>query len=117
MFQQRDSRKVSWMHPRSRHWHLLDYVIVRQRDIADVNLTRSLRGSTCWSDHCIIRSKLALHLAPKRRYKSRPAKKLRVQLLLDPEVLNNFQHKLEEEYQKIPAVDTAEEEWSQLAYV
>jgi len=42
---------------------------------------------------------------------------LRVQLLQDPEVLNNFQHKLEEEYQKIPAVDTAEEEWSQLAYV
>jgi len=47
MFQQRDSRKVSWMHPRSRHWNLLDCVIVRQRDIADVNLTRSLRGSTC----------------------------------------------------------------------
>jgi len=35
LFQQRDSRKVSWMHPRSRHWHLLDYVIVRQRDIAE----------------------------------------------------------------------------------
>ena len=31
MFKQRDSHKVSWMHPRSRHWHLLDYVIVRQR--------------------------------------------------------------------------------------
>jgi len=24
MFQQRDSCKISWMQPRSRHWHLLD---------------------------------------------------------------------------------------------
>ena len=23
--------KTSWMHPRSKHWHLIDYVIVRQR--------------------------------------------------------------------------------------
>ena len=32
MFQLRDMHKTTWMHPRSRHWHLLDYIIVRQRD-------------------------------------------------------------------------------------
>ena len=28
-FQQKDSPKTTWMHPRSKHWHLLDYVLVR----------------------------------------------------------------------------------------
>ena len=25
-------RKTTWMHPRSKHWHLIDYVIVRRKD-------------------------------------------------------------------------------------
>jgi len=61
----------------------------------------------------MIHSKLALQLAPKRRYKSRPAKKLCVQRLRDPDLLHNFQLKLDEELH-IPALDTAEGEWSQL---
>ena len=28
--------RMSWMHPRSTHWHLIDYVIVRKRDRQDV---------------------------------------------------------------------------------
>ena len=31
--------KTSWMHPRSKHWHLIDYVIVRRRDRQDVRVT------------------------------------------------------------------------------
>ena len=29
VFQQSNRYKTSWRHPRSKHWHLLDYVIVR----------------------------------------------------------------------------------------
>ena len=32
LFQLRDMHKTSWMHPRSKHWHLIDYVIDRRRD-------------------------------------------------------------------------------------
>ena len=35
-FQLRDAHKTSWMHPRSKHWHLIDYVIVRWRDLNEV---------------------------------------------------------------------------------
>ena len=28
--------RTSWMHPRSKHWHLIDYVIVRKKDRQDV---------------------------------------------------------------------------------
>lgn len=31
VFNHRPHHKTTWMHPRSRHWHLLDYVITRQR--------------------------------------------------------------------------------------
>jgi len=37
-----------------------------------------------------------------------------VQRLRDPNVLHNFQLKLDEELQNIPAADTTEGEWSQL---
>ncbi|KAI0233313.1 hypothetical protein LSAT2_016415, partial [Lamellibrachia satsuma] len=47
--------KTSWVHPRSKHWHLIDYVITRQRDRADVVISKAMRGSTaCWTDHRLI---------------------------------------------------------------
>ena len=44
LFQQKNRHKTSWRHPRSGHWHLIDYIIVRQRDVSDVCLTRSFRA-------------------------------------------------------------------------
>ena len=35
IFMHRKHHKVTWMHPRSRHWHLLDYVITRKEDQND----------------------------------------------------------------------------------
>ena len=32
-FRMKDKHNTSWMHPRSKHWHLIDYVITRQRDL------------------------------------------------------------------------------------
>ncbi|CAI2738694.1 unnamed protein product, partial [Dicrocoelium dendriticum] len=42
---------ATWTHPRSGHAHLLDYVIVRQRDMREVRMTRVLRGAECGTDH------------------------------------------------------------------
>ena len=35
---------TTWMHPRFRHWHMLEYVIVQQRDAGEVVVTRMMRG-------------------------------------------------------------------------
>ena len=35
-------RKTSWMYPRSKHWHLIDYVIVRRKDRQDVRVIKTL---------------------------------------------------------------------------
>ena len=67
MFHLPTRNKISWMHPRSRHWHLIDNVIVRARDRWDVRLTKAMCGADCWTDHRLIISKLNLHIQPMRR--------------------------------------------------
>lgn len=76
VFKQREEHKTTWMHPRSKHWHLIDYIITRQRDRMDVHITRAMRGANCWTDHQLLRSKIAFALRPKRRKQgaTKPAK-------------------------------------------
>lgn len=59
--------KTSWMHPRSKHWHLIDYVITRKKDRQDLLVTKAMCGAECWTDHRLILSKLRLLIQPKRR--------------------------------------------------
>ncbi|XP_030835970.1 uncharacterized protein LOC115921853 [Strongylocentrotus purpuratus] len=67
VFKQREEHKTTWMHPRSKHWHLNDYIITRQRDRMDVHSTRTMRGANCLTDHQLLRSKISFALRSKRR--------------------------------------------------
>ena len=67
VFRLPNRNKTSWMHPRSKHWHLLDYVIVRQRDRQDVRVTKTMCGAECWTDHRLLISKMNLRITPPRR--------------------------------------------------
>nr|VZI37823.1 unnamed protein product [Spirometra erinaceieuropaei] len=40
-----ERKKATWRHPRSRQWHLLDYVLVRRRDQRDVLVTKAIAGA------------------------------------------------------------------------
>ena len=40
LFQLPTKQKTTWMHTRSKHWHLIDYIITRQSDIQDLELQR-----------------------------------------------------------------------------
>ena len=55
------------MHPRSKHWHLIDYVIVRRKDRQDVRVTKIMCGADCWTDYWLFVSKLNLHIQPALR--------------------------------------------------
>ena len=63
-FQLRDMRETSWMHPRSKNWHLIDRVNVRRRDFIGVQITQATHGAECSTDHRLIRStlRIAVHL-------------------------------------------------------
>ena len=60
-------RKTTWTHPRSKHWHLFDYVIVRRKDRQDVRVTKTMCGANCWTDQRLVVNKLNLRIQPVRR--------------------------------------------------
>ncbi|XP_062862816.1 uncharacterized protein LOC134324867 [Trichomycterus rosablanca] len=45
LFHQKTKSKTSWMHSRSKLWHLIDYVIVRSKDRHDVLNTRAMTSA------------------------------------------------------------------------
>jgi hypothetical protein len=83
--------KTSWMHPRSKHWHLIDYAITRRKDVQDVRVTKSMCGADCWTDHRLVVSKMNLHICPPRRPQGKKtAKRLNVSQLKRNTVSEKF---------------------------
>ncbi|CAH1250114.1 Hypp8770 [Branchiostoma lanceolatum] len=81
-FAMADKWYYSWMHPRSRAWHLLDFILVRRDDLRDIKSTRVMRGATYETDHLMVRAVCNLRIAPVRRKRARqPLRKLDVSLL------------------------------------
>ena len=68
MFRLPTRYKTTWQHPRSKHWHMLDYVIVRQCHRRYVKVTKVVRGADdCWTDHRLVISHMNLTIRRKPR--------------------------------------------------
>ena len=93
------------MHPRSKHWHLLDFVLVRQRDLKDVLHTRVMPSAECDTDHRLVRCKLKLQFKPKLKKKGIPKKKLNIGSLCREEVKAKFQADLQQKLDESPCTD------------
>lgn len=92
---------------------MLDYVIVRQRDLNDVNITRAMRGSGCWSDHLLVRSTVKMQIAPcKRGQRKSPPKKLNTAVLACPNKVDELQRKLKNTLPPISEDGSIEGAWS-----
>ena len=66
IFSHPDIHKGTWMHPKSKRWHMIDYVIVRQNYKSDLTDARVRRSADCWTDHRLVctRLKLRFHTPP-----------------------------------------------------
>ena len=108
--------KTSWMHPRSKHWHLIDYVITRKRDRRDVCVTKAMCGAECWTDHRLIVAKLNIHIQPKRRPQGAKApKRLNVNRLKIEDVKKSFSETLAEQLEAVvPDNQTVETFWKEI---
>ena len=112
MFQQATSHKTTWMHPRTKEWHMIDYVITRQRDIKDVNHTRAMCGACTWSDHKLVKCKLTLSAkTPQHRVRLKPQRKFDVSKLNCAEVRSTLATKLQQAYETISTHATATASW------
>ncbi|XP_068717545.1 craniofacial development protein 2-like [Montipora capricornis] len=112
-FRMADKYKTTWMQPRSKHWHMIDFVIVRQRDIRDVRLTRAMRVAECWTDHRLVRTVLSLHIAPLHRKQPKTVRaSYNVASLGNPFRLSKFQEVLDGKLQNDQPLDTSSEKWT-----
>ena len=83
-FLQPEKNFFTWMHPRSKHFHLLDYIVTRRADFSDVLSTKAMRGAECSTDHYMVRSQIRLQIVlPRRKTPSGTPKKLDVIKLKD----------------------------------
>jgi len=53
-FNLKPQHKVSWFHPRSKHWHQLDLILTPRSAFPSIKLTRSYQSADCDSDHSLV---------------------------------------------------------------
>ena len=114
VFKHKDVHKVTWMHPRSKHWHMLDYIITRHQDLSEILDTIAMRGADCWTDHVLLRCKtrFAVH-KPMRKKPSCIKRKFDVSRLKCTGIQSELQEKLCELLPALPVdTDTAEHAWT-----
>nr|VZI30063.1 unnamed protein product [Spirometra erinaceieuropaei] len=74
----RTTRMLPWW----RHWHLLDYVLVRRLDQQDVLVTKAISGADGWTDHRLVIPTMTIRLQQRRIPQGkRPPDKLNSALL------------------------------------
>ena len=113
LFQQKEQFKTTWMHPGSKNWHLIDYVITRKRDVQDVLHTRAMCGPCAWSDHKLVKCKMALKAKkPVRHFRQKLVSKLNVDKLQSKEVSKQFANKLSIAISQTATGENAEDTWS-----
>ena len=115
-FQLANKYKTTWMHPRSKHWHMLDYAIVHQKDIQDVHVTRALRGAQGWSDHRLVVCKMSIRLNQSRPMcRSKPIKRLDVASLKSRDAQNRLATEMDIAMVAMPEpTGDIEEDWRTL---
>ncbi|BHF67679.1 hypothetical protein SprV_0301070700 [Sparganum proliferum] len=103
-----EREKATWRHPRSRQWHLLDYVLVRRRDQRDVLVTKAIAGADGWTGHRLVISKMRIRLQPRRRSQGkRPPGKLNIALLSLPAHHLRFSNELAQRLDNLPIAAVA----------
>ena len=114
-FQLPDRLKGTWRHPRSKHWHTLDYIITRQNYQNHVNITHAHRGTECWSDHRLVRSKIKIIL-PKKPRRTKPAirKKLDVGKLECQQLQEKFAKEIKRSIDTCVVSDDIEASWKMI---
>ena len=83
--QQKKEHKATWFHPRSKHGHMIDFIITRRRDLKNFCKVRVMRGAECGTDHMMVRAKLKVSIRKRVRLSGvKVPKRIDVAKLKDP---------------------------------
>lgn len=72
--QQLKCGKTSWIHPRSKDWHFIDFFIPKKRNSRDISITRTFHTIPCLSDHALRRSKASFRIVLRKLQKTSMSK-------------------------------------------
>ncbi|KAK4297369.1 hypothetical protein Pmani_030187 [Petrolisthes manimaculis] len=108
-FHQLDHHYYTWKHPRSKHCHLLDYVITKKEHKKEVLNTRAMRGEECGTDHYLVKSRLRFQIRSRiRRIVPKPPRKLNVTNLKNSEAKRKIQQEILNNVQEIRRTENVE---------
>ena len=113
-FKCKELHKVSWRHPRSRHWHQLDLVITRRADLSSVLHTRSYHSADCDTDHSLVGSKIRLKPCKIHHAKTKGRPRINTCATADPAKAQSFVETLQEKLANQPTTDVADAKWCHL---
>ncbi|KAK2178132.1 hypothetical protein NP493_561g01052 [Ridgeia piscesae] len=117
IFKQKDEHKTTWMRPRTRHWHMIDFIITRCRDKMDISSTRVMRGANCWTYQRMRRSNVAFSIRQKHnRQRTNKPTKLNAAKLSTISHRESFEHEMDSALAQWEEKESSapDEEWAAL---
>eukprot|EP00731_Ephydatia_muelleri_P032194 Em0023g701a len=104
--------KGTWMHPRSKTLHMIDFVITRQKDRYLMQDTRVYHSVDVWSDHFFVGSSMVMPVSKPHhrvRLNSSINRRFDVSRLSQPEVVMQYQQALTDALHRLPSRATSNE--------
>ena len=115
-YNSKDRQNVSWRHPRSGHWHQLDFVIVRKTDANTVKQTRSFHNADCNTDHLLVitKAKIVTKKTPRAENPRKP--NINTTNTHDPAMKAKFLEYVEEQHQNLDS-SPSDDMWNNMKSV
>ena len=104
--------KGTWMHPRSKTLHMIDFVITRQKDRYLMQDTRVYHSVDVWSDHFFVGSSMVMPVSKPHhrvRLNSSINRRFDVSRLSQPEMMMQYQQALNDALHRLPSRATSNE--------
>ncbi|XP_076035992.1 uncharacterized protein LOC143021955 [Oratosquilla oratoria] len=106
--------RVSWCHPRSKHWHQLDMILIRRSNIKLVQITRTYHSADCDTDHSLVCCKIRLQLKKLHKSKQKGKPRINTTGMHLPEKVEEFAKTLQKALSVEHQHCSAAEKWNHL---
>ena len=101
-------------HPRSKHWHQLDLILVRRTAIKNVLHTHSYHSADCNTDHSLVCCKIRMQPKKFHGTKTQGIPRIDVSKMSQPDLMEQFAQTSEKEFGSLQPGDSTTEKWEVL---
>ena len=109
-FNTKPQHRVSWRHPRLKHWHQLDLILTRRVDLSSIKITRSYQSADCDTDHSLVCSKVKLRMKSLHRTRKEGRPRINISKTRDHRKVEEFAQVLEDSLPG-PSTANAQDRW------